>query len=101
MSTEAAGADEKVVRDPSKEIPPRQALLDAIVAYDEAKVRAMFSSQVLDALRQAVAPDATDEELRLGLVTNDGSSPSMLMTACGVGNLEAVRCGRAMLFESC
>ena len=74
-----------------KEIPPRQALLDAIVSYNHEKVRAMFTLQVLDALRQAVGQDATEEEVRMGLITHDGSGPSLLMTACGIGNIEAVR----------
>lgn len=75
----------------AREIAPREALLEAIVTYDNERVRAMFSEQALEAMSLAIGQDATKDEIRRALVTQDGKTTSLLMTACSIGNYEAVR----------
>lgn len=75
--------------DTGREIAPREALLEAITSFDIGKVRAMFSDPALEALSIAIGQDATKDEVRRALVTQDGKTTSLLMTACSIGNIEA------------
>lgn len=75
----------------ASDVDPRTALLNAVLAFDNETVATLLSKDTLEALRGVVGEDATDAELRAALLTQDGTTTSVLMTACNVGNLEAVR----------
>lgn len=75
----------------AEEMAPRDALLKAVLEFNNARVKAFFGSEVLEALRLAVGQEATQEEIKLALVAHDAKAPSALMQACSIGNYEAVR----------
>jgi ankyrin repeat protein len=70
---------------------PRSALLAAILSYNIEAVRHLLSDECLSALREAFGEEVSDQELRTSLLTQDGTTTSLLMTACSIGNYEAVR----------
>ena len=70
---------------------PRTALLQAILSYNTEAVQHLLSDECLEALRTAFGEEVSDQELRSSLLTTDGSTTSLLMTACSIGNFEAVR----------
>lgn len=75
----------------AQEMAPREALLKAVLEFNNSRVKAFFGGEVLEALRLAVGQEATQEEIKKALVAHDASAPSALMQACSIGNYEAVR----------
>lgn len=75
----------------AQEMAPREALLKAVLEFNNSRVRAFFGGEVLEALKLAVGQEATQEEIKRALLAHDANTPSALMQACSIGNLEAVR----------
>lgn len=75
----------------AQEMSPRESLMKAVLEFNNSRVRALFSDEVLEALRMAVGQEATKEEMKMALLAQDDKQPSAFMQACSIGNYEAVR----------